>query len=574
MTDAQNYDILNPTNPVSTDAPTEKEDMTEMSGAKITALYCRLSQEDERLGESLSIEHQKEILLQYAREHRFPNPTFFVDDGYSGTDFNRPGFQRMLAEIEAGHVGILLTKDLSRLGRNSAMVGLYTTYTFPQNGVRYIAINDGFDTADQLGVGNDMAGIRNWFNEFFAKDTSRKIRAVNKAKGERGIPLTVNVPYGYMKDPADPKHWIIDPEAAAVVKRIFGMCMEGRGPGQIATQLTAERILAPSSYKRSKGIATPGGVPANPYFWGSKTVADILDRREYTGCTVNFRTYTNSIWDKKKHDTPIEKQAIFPDTHEAIVEQEVFDRVQEIRQKRHRMTRTGISTIFSGLVYCADCCERMQYEASNNYQTDQAFFDCSTHRSKRKGTCSGHFIREQVLKQIVLKHIQVVTSCILFHEDHFRKTILRQYEAQNEEQLKALRNQLDRTEKRIAELNRLFMKIYEDNAAGRLGDDRYEMLSGGYDTEQRQMEADAADLRKLIQAQEEHACLLERFIRRLKDHAMEIDHLDGTILHELIDRIEVGAPDKSSGKRVQHIHIKYNGVGFIPIHELMKEETA
>ena len=261
MTANRKNDILNPTNPVLTDAPTDKEENTEMSGAKITALYCRLSQEDERLGESLSIEHQKDILLQYAREHRFPNPTFYVDDGFSGTDFNRPGFKLMMAEIEAGHVGILLTKDLSRLGRNSAMVGLYTTYTFPQNGVRYIAINDGFDTSDQISVSNDFAGIRNWFNEFYARDTSRKIRAIIKAKGEKGVPLTSNVPYGYMKDPVDPKHWIVDPEAAAVVRRIFNMCMEGRGPSQIASQLTAEGILNPTSYKQQQGLKTPGPTP-------------------------------------------------------------------------------------------------------------------------------------------------------------------------------------------------------------------------------------------------------------------------------------------------------------------------
>ena len=217
MTELQNHAILTQTNPAA-DAPAEKEDH-EMSGAKITALYCRLSQEDERLGESLSIEHQKEILLRYAREHRFPNPTFFVDDGWSGTDFNRPGFQKLLAEIEAGHVGVLLTKDLSRLGRNSAMVGLYTTYTFPQSGVRYIAINDGFDTADQMSVSQDFAGIRNWFNEFFARDTSRKIRAIYRAKGERGIHLSVNAPYGYVKDPGDPKRWLVDPEAAEVAWR-------------------------------------------------------------------------------------------------------------------------------------------------------------------------------------------------------------------------------------------------------------------------------------------------------------------------------------------------------------------
>ena len=253
MTTASNSAILDPvTNPVPTVAPQSKEDTT-MSGAtnKITALYCRLSQEDARLGESLSIENQKAILLEYAKKNHFPNPVFFVDDGYSGTNYDRPGFQSMLVEIEAGRVGIVITKDLSRLGRNSALTGLYTNFTFPQYGVRYIAINDNYDTIDPNSVNNDFAGIKNWFNEFYARDTSRKIRAVQKAKGERGVPLTVNVPYGYVKDPENLKHWLVDPEAAAIVKRIFSMCMEGRGPTQIANQLWVDKVLTPTAYKLS-----------------------------------------------------------------------------------------------------------------------------------------------------------------------------------------------------------------------------------------------------------------------------------------------------------------------------------
>jgi len=343
------------TNPVLTVAPIKEK--TEMSGAtnKITALYCRLSQEDERAGESLSIENQKSILLSYAKEHHFPNPVFFVADGVSGVTYDRPGFQAMLAEIEAGNVAVCLTKDLSRLGRNSALTGLYTNFTFPQNGVRFIAINDSFDSADPNSVNNDFAGIKNWFNEFYARDTSRKIRAVQKAKGERGIPLTTNIPYGYVKDHENPRRWLIDPEAAKVLQRIFRMCMEGRGPKQIANQLKADKVLTPAAYQRSYGRTTPAAVSENPYEWNSSSVVGILERREYTGCTVNFKTYTNSIWDKKQRDNPVEKQAIFPDAHERIIEDDVFEKVQVIRQQRHRMTRTGRSSIFSGLVYCADC---------------------------------------------------------------------------------------------------------------------------------------------------------------------------------------------------------------------------
>ena len=291
MTNAPISATMGITNPVLTVAPL-KED-TEMFGAtnKITALYCRLSQEDERSGESLSIENQKAILLQYVKDHHFPNPVFFVDDGVSGVTYDRPGFQAMLAEIEAGNVAIAITKDLSRLGRNSALTGLYTNFTFPQNGVRFIAINDNYDTIDPNSVNNDFAGIKNWFNEFYARDTSRKIRAVQKAKGERGVPLTVNVPYGYVKDPENPKRWLIDPEAAQVVRRIFQMCMEGRGPQQIANQLRADKVLTPTAYKKHQGRNTPNPDPENPYGWGDSSVVKILERREYTGCTVNFKTY-------------------------------------------------------------------------------------------------------------------------------------------------------------------------------------------------------------------------------------------------------------------------------------------
>ena len=299
------------------------------------------------------------MLLQYAREHHFPNPTFFVDDGVSGVTYDRPGFQAMLAEIEAGRGAVAIAKDLSRLGRNSALTGLYTNFTFPQNGVRFTAINDNYDTIDPNRVDNDFAGIKNWFNEFYARDTSRKIRAVQKAKGERGVPLTTNVPYGYVKDLENPRRWVVDPVAADVVKRIFDLCMKGRGPMQIANQLKADKVLTPSAYRALQGIKTPNKKPEDPCDWHSSTVVAILERREYTGCTVNFKTYTNSIWDKKQRDNPLEKQAIFPNTHEVIIEEAVFEKVQQVRQQRHRNTRTGRSSIFSGLVYCADCGEKL-----------------------------------------------------------------------------------------------------------------------------------------------------------------------------------------------------------------------
>ena len=539
---------------------------------KITALYCRLSQEDDRAGESLPIENQKAMLLQYAREHHFPNPTFFVDDGVSGVTYDRPGFQAMLAEIEAGRVAVAVTKDLSRLGRNSALTGLYTNFTFPQNGVRFIAINDNYDTIDPNRVDNDFAGIKNWFNEFYARDTSRKIRAVQKAKGERGVPLTTNVPYGYVKDPENPRRWVVDPVAADVVKRIFSMCMEGRGPNQIANQLKADKVLTPSAYRALQGIKTPNKKPEDPCDWHSSTVVAILERREYTGCTVNFKTYTNSIWDKKQRDNPLEKQAIFPNTHEAIIEEAVFEKVQQVRQQRHRKTRAGRSSIFSGLVYCADCGEKLYYGATNNYRPEGAFFDCSLHW-KHKDKCGTHYIRETVLSHIVLKHIQAVTGYILRHEAHFRTVMEEQLRLESSEQIRIRRKRLERNENRIAELKRLFIRIYEDNASGRLSDDRFDMLSLTYETEQKQLENECVTLRQEIEVQERQNENIEKFIQTAHKY-VGIDELDGCALRELVSAIYVDAPDKSSGKRVQHIHIQYDGLGFIPLNELMKEETA
>ena len=571
MTNTQISDTMNTTNPVLTVAPIKEE--TEMLGAttnKITALYCRLSQEDERLGESLSIENQKNILLQYARDHRLPNPTFFVDDGYSGVNFDRPGFQAMLAEMEAGRVVNCVTKDLSRLGRNSAYTNLYANFTFPQLGVRYIAINDNFDSSDPNSVNNDFAGVKNWFNEFYARDTSRKIRAVTKAKGERGVPLTTNVPYGYAKDPENPRRWVKDPEAASVVQRIFEMCMNGRGPSQIANQLKADGVLTPTAYKESKGINSPNTVPENPCGWNGSTVVHILERREYTGCTVNFKTYTNSIWDKKQRETPIENQAVFYGTHEAIIEVDTFDKVQQIRQHRQRKTKSGCTSTFSGLVYCADCGEKLYYGATNNGKREGAFFDCSLHW-KRKDKCGTHFIRESVLERLVLRHVQLVTDYILRHRQHFISVMERCLQLESEEKLEASRKQLERSERRISELKRLFIKIYEDNAKGKLNDERFDMLSQSYETEQKQLEAEVIALRQEIEVQERQNENIEKFIRKADKH-VGIEEIDPSMLRELIQAIYVEAPDKSSGKRRQNIHIKYDGIGFIPLDELMKHE--
>ena len=572
MTNSQNLGTIEPTNPVLAVAPL-KED-TEMLRAteKITALYCRLSQEDANEGDSNSITNQKDILLRYAKEPRFPNPTFFVDDGYSGTNYDRPGFQQMLSEIEAGKVVVVLTKDLSRLGRNSSLTGLYINFTFPKYSVRYIAINDHFDTIDPNSTDNDVAGIKNWFNEFFAKDTSRKIRAVQKAKGERGVPLTTNVPFGYRKDPEDRTKWIVDEAAALVVKRIFKLCMEGRGPMQIAKLLQAEKVLNPTSYKRREGIKSPSPETADPYHWNTNTVVHILERREYTGCTVNFKTYTNSIWDKKQRETPIEKQAVFYNTHPAIIEQEVFDKVQQIRKQRHRRTKTGKSSLFSGMVYCADCGAKMRYCTTNYFEKRQDHFVCANYRSNT-GSCSAHFIRAVVLEELVWMHMKAVIFYVTRYEKHFRAVMEQRLRMSSEEAIRGYKTQLAQAERRLAELDRLFIRIYEDNVSGRITDERFSLMSKTYEDEQAQLKVDIHHLRQEIEVQERQIEDLEKFIQRVHTYE-DLQEVTPYALRELVKGIYIEAPDKSSGKRRQGVRISYDLVGFVPVEELLKQETA
>ena len=579
MNNDTSLDINNHSNPVQTVAQPKEDNEMLRATDKITALYCRLSVEDtkdeKKNGKedlSNSIQNQKAMLLQYARDHRFPHPTFFIDDGYSGVTYDRPGFQKMLDEIEAGHVGAVITKDLSRLGRNSALTGLYINYTFPQNDVRYIAINDHFDSINPNSTDSDIAGIKNWFNEFFAKDTSRKIRAVQKAKGERGERLTVHVPYGYMKNPENPKEWIIDEEAAQVVKKIFTLCMNGRGPSQIADQLEKDKILTPTAYKNKQGVKTPHTEPENPYRWHESTIVNILERKEYIGATVNFKTYTNSIWDKKQRENPEENRVIFYNTHPAIIEQEVFDKVQEIRQQRHRRTATGKSSPFSGLVFCADCKQKLYYSTTKYFEKRQDFFTCSTHRAN-KDKCSGHYIRAVVLEDLVWNHMKEVISYVTRYEAHFRVEMEQKLRLQSEETIRVYKKRLAQAEKRIGELDRLFIKIYEDNAKGKLNDDRFAMMSKTYEDEQAQLKVEIVNLQKEIEVQERQIEDLEQFIQRARRYT-DLTELTPYALRELVKAVYVEAPDKSSGKRKQRVHIEYDLVGYIPVDELIKAEQA
>ena len=390
-------DTIETSNPVLADCPPMKgaETMLRQSD-KITALYCRLSRDDELQGDSNSIVNQKAILSKYAKENHFSNTAFFVDDGYSGTNFNRPSWGELLERIENGEVATLIVKDMSRLGRDYLKVGFYTEVLFVEKGVRFIAINNGIDSANQQD--SDFTPFLNIINEWYAKDTSKKIRAVMKSKGEAGEYLCTNPPYGYMKDPDNKKKWIVDGEAAEIVKRIFALCLDGYGPSQIARILKEDKVITPTIHFQQTGRATRNTPPDNLYDWDNKTVAGILERPEYQGHTVNFKTYKQSYKSKKTCYNPEEKWLVFENTHEAIIDADTWARVQELRKNKRRPTRTGKTNMFSGIVRCADCGEKLYYCTSKNFEARQDHFVCSTSRLKGKEVCSTHFIRAVVLE--------------------------------------------------------------------------------------------------------------------------------------------------------------------------------
>ena len=562
-------------NPVMADCPPRKgaENMLRQSD-KITALYCRLSRDDELTGDSNSIVNQKTILSKYAKENHFSNPLFFVDDGYSGTNFNRPSWNELLEKIENGEVSTLIVKDMSRLGRDYLKVGFYTEILFVEKGVRFIAINNGIDSANQQD--SDFTPFLNIINEWYAKDTSKKIRAVMKSKGEAGEHLCTNPPYGYMKSPDNPKQWIVDEEASEVVKRIFALCLDGYGPSQIARILKEDKIITPTIHFQQIGRATRNAPPDNPFHWMRDTIANILERPEYKGHTVNFKTYKQSYKSKKTCYNPEEKQLVFENTHEAIIDADTWARVQELRKNKRRPTRTGKTNMFSGIVRCADCGEKLYYCTSKNFEARQDHFVCSTSRLKGKEVCPTHFIRAVVLEQGVLAHMRMTIACVANHEEQFRKTMGAKQKAEAKRELAAKRRQLTQAQRRIEELDRLFKHIYEDNANGKLSDSRFQMLSDDYEQEQKELREKLLRLNEEINQQEEQAENIDRFILKVRKY-LDLDKLTPAILHDMVKAVYVHAPDKSKGHREQQIDISYDLVGILPaslLNDLQNGETA
>ena len=520
----------------------------------ITALYARLSQEDALDGESNSIANQKKILLKYATDSGFPNPTFFIDDGVSGVTFDRPGWNEMIRLAEAGKVKTVIVKDMSRMGRDYLKVGYYTESFFAERDIRYIAINDGVDSDKG---DNDFTPFRNLFNDFYARDTSKKIRAVMRAKGNAGEHLCSNPPYGYRKDPADKKKWIVDEEAAEVVKRIFDLCIAGKGPMQIAKMLTAQHVLTVKAHYAQRD-GKP--LPEKPYQWSPKSVAGILERPEYTGCTVNFKTYSKSHKLKKRlHNAP-ENQRIFPNTQPAIIDEQVFARVQELRENKRRPAKQAERQgLFSGLLYCADCGSKLHFATGKNMTPQQDCYRCSRYKSNT-GDCTMHFIREETLKLFVLRRIFDVTA--LFFDDAmaFEEAARKQRFQEAEKEARKRRREIAQAEKRITELDRIFKRIYEDDISGAISHERFLKLSADYEAEQKELTEQVKIWREAVETFEQDQADFASFAAIVRKY-VGIRELTPTIVNEFVKKIIVHAPDKSSGHRRQKIELVWNFIG-------------
>ena len=531
---------------------------------KITALYCRLSRDDEQDGLSGSIKNQQTILEKYAQENGFRNTRVFIDDGWSGTNFARPAFTEIMELAEKGLIGTLIVKDHSRLGRNRLIVGQLLEEGFDSLGVRYIAIMDNIDTAKGI---SDLVPMQDLFNEWHAKNTSQKVRNVFKSKGMSGAPLTTNPPFGYLKDPESKNGWIIDEAAAKTVRQIFAWCVDGLGPTQIAKRLKTAKVPTPTEHWSNIGrnCSKP---PAIPYNWCSATVADILSKQEYCGDTVNFRSTTKSFKNKKKIERPPEEWQIFKDTHPAIIDRETFALVQELRKHRRRPTKSGIVSPFSGLLYCADCGEKLYYSVTNNYKREQAYFFCSSYR-KNSEVCSAHYIRERVVEQIVLESMQRILLNVQAFEKEFARKQMDCYTEDKKKQLAAKRRELSKAKKRIAEIDALIQKIYEDNASGKLSDERYATLSLSYEEEQKTLKSAVPEMQAYLETETDKTESLQKFVQKVKQ-ITELQALTPELIHEFVDRIVVYAPRYLDGKRVQLLDIYYSGVGIL--HELTPEE--
>ena len=539
--------------------------MSNLLNDEITALYCRLSQEDENKGDSDSIVNQKAILTKYAEENGFTNIQIFVDDGYSGVSFNRPDFQRLLDLMEKGKVKTLITKDLSRLGRNYIEVGNYTEILFPRWNVRYIAINDNFDSL--YNEGNELAPFKNLFNEWYARDTSKKIRAVFKAKAERGERIGTSIPYGYKKDPDVKSHLLVNEETAPVVKMIFDLCAVGNGPRVIANMLREKKILKPTVYRYRKtgnyGCITDTD---DIYGWNDRTVAGILDNEIYLGHTVNCKTTVASYKDKRKIDRPESEWLRFENTHEAIVDQTTWDIVRKVRAGKRRRTNMGEINKYSGLLCCSDCGSKLYFVRGTTIKPENYGFICSRYR-KHMGEeqCTPHSIKEKVLDEIILEEIRKATYYARSKTQEFAQFINKKSSSENRRELMAKTSELSRLERRNVELNDLFKRLYEDNFHGKITNEQFRMLSDGYNAEQREIKEQIPKLQAEIEELKAAATNVDKFIDIAHKYT-DLQELTPEVLRTFIAKVVIHErSDKWSKVAEQQIDIYFRYIGSLTV---------
>ncbi len=533
---------------------------------KITALYCRLSRDDEQEGLSGSIKNQQAILEKYAKENGFKNTRMFIDDGWSGVTFTRPAFTEIMELGEQGKISTLIVKDHSRLGRNRLVVGQLLEEEFDRMGIRYIAIMDNIDTAKGI---SDIVPMQDLFNEWHAKNTSQKVRNVFKSKGMSGVPLTTNPPFGYMKNPENTKEWIVDEAAAKVVRKIFNLCIEGLGPSQIANRLKAEEIMTPTEYWNSIGRCC-SKPPQRKHGWCADTVAYILSKQEYCGDTVNFRYTTKSFKSKKRIEKSQEDWKIFSDTHPAIISREDFALVQELREHRRRPNRTGVVSMFSGMLYCEDCGKKLYYCTTNNKKV-QAYFICSSFR-KDTAVCSSHYIREKVINELVLESMKRVLWYVQCYETQFAKEQMNILDIRQQKELLTKRRELEKAIRRANEIDNIIQKLYEDNIIGKISDERFATLSVSLESEQKTLKETIPEMEEYISTTSVKKENLQQFIDKAK-RVTRLEELTPEIVHEFIEKIIVSKPTYIDGVRRQSIDIYYKGIGIIKFFSAEEMET-
>ena len=528
-------------------------------------LYERLSRDDNLEGESYSIGNQKKLLTKVAKEKGYTNLIHFLDDGISGVTMDRPGFVEMIQQLEQGRAAAVFVKDLSRLGRNYIEVGRLTEEFFPEHDIRLVAVSDNIDTAEGE---NELAPIRNLFNEWYARDISKKRRISNKIKGNAGEPMG-QPPYGYIKDPSNPKRWIVDDEAAQVVRRIYSMTLEGYGTEQIAAQLEKDEILTPRAYWLKKGIKRPGKGKQQPATkWNSSTVTKILSLQEYCGDILNFKTYSKSYKNKKRLENDRENWVIFKDVHEPIIERSVFEQVQQKRGKiRKRRTNEGEHNMFSGLLVCADCGCNLHFHF-NQGNPEIKYFNCSNYKGNRGSCTSTHYVRVDFLEQVVLGEIRRLTKFASLYEDEFLKAVIGHSQQAAETDRKLKEKELKALLARDEELDGLFERIYEDNVSGKLSDDRFAKMSRRYEDEQKELVEKIKKLRSEIEKQSSQAMTTDMFISLVRKYT-RARKLTPRMLNELVEKIEVYNAEKIDGVWEQRLRIHYNCVGEITIPKML-----